>query len=994
MNCIELRLVIVGELMNNEDLLENIELIREKANNKKLVVFVGSGVSRNTKGMSSWYGIIDKMASSINYSRCTYCTYKHKKCKESCKFKREYSTDEFLKIPQYLFNKNKKKYWEILNECIAKSVDAPLSSTIFEINPAHIITTNYDDLLESSSHVYRKQYDVIIEDKDLLSADKCKYIIKMHGDLKCPQTVVLKEQDYLDYSQNHILVELFIKSLLTNHTFLFLGYSLNDYNIKLIISWLNYMRSENKVFDKNHRVGYIVFNKPINKTQLLYFEKNNIGVIIINNIPMVSNIPESISEEMGKQLFSFLQIVSDSSLDTLLFAEASLNKTIAFIKHHSFITYKSLLKLLQIKKYDFSNGNIKLFEDSDYYRIEKCLNSEGEKSKELRRLLLNAGIESIENVSKSNWRNPKKIICGIFESSELFNNDFYKLYIENNFDILLNLLDKTEGHILEKCFYYSIIKGYEFSFSELNKIDLNTLDTDQQIATLHNIASLEALKTYSFSPTQVIRFIDNITSQNVKEVYSSYIVLYDGNPQEQLVENKSYTNITSTAGNGIINDLFRLKKVAITEYCFFFYNNLFFNGFSNLKSILKPYISAVLYLSSSKKTKKIDVLGSIENHSSSYNPTKLDFDMITKFITTKELFEIVKDHNINDISVPEDIKSHLINCFCNLTRSICETKNYGYRLSFINTISNLAIIINRINISEDLIVKVSESVSKLFSSEEFDYYFFSVAYQNWRECLNAFSELMRKLTITPNFNIIRYLLSSDNFFDYSVNVDFRSLRTITNAFINNNSDFQTEIKKIVDSENDFNRKIIILRLFYRNIVDEKIKKYYINFLSTNYSKLPSNALYDFVFSKWIQPSKDDLKSLFSDIIKMQHDREFEESKGIYLYPNYVDIKLEQIYLFYINEIIKDISPLSVISEKKPHLQFLLNPCSFNYSIVDFSDYMWLNFARIPKYLNKFIEHRNEILPRLKEHYELGIITNEEMKILFRYMVNDKELWLL
>ena len=51
-------------------------------------------------------------------------------------------------------------------------------------------------------------------------------------------SVVLKEQDYLDYSQKHVLIELFIKSLLTDHIVLFLGYSLNDYNIKLILSWL------------------------------------------------------------------------------------------------------------------------------------------------------------------------------------------------------------------------------------------------------------------------------------------------------------------------------------------------------------------------------------------------------------------------------------------------------------------------------------------------------------------------------------------------------------------------------------------------------------------------------------------------------------------------------------------------------------------------------------------------------------------------------------
>ena len=39
------------------------------------------------------------------------------------------------------------------------------------------------------------------------------YIIKMHGDIDDIENIVLKEDDYLNYSQNHIIIETFIKSL-------------------------------------------------------------------------------------------------------------------------------------------------------------------------------------------------------------------------------------------------------------------------------------------------------------------------------------------------------------------------------------------------------------------------------------------------------------------------------------------------------------------------------------------------------------------------------------------------------------------------------------------------------------------------------------------------------------------------------------------------------------------------------------------------------------
>ena len=97
-------------------------------------------------------------------------------------------------------------------------------------------------LLEDSANLNAQLYTVVSQDSDLLSKSNERYIIKMHGDLKVPNSIVLKESDYLDYEQKHTLISTFIRSLLVNHTFVFLGYSLNDYNLNLIIGWINYFR--------------------------------------------------------------------------------------------------------------------------------------------------------------------------------------------------------------------------------------------------------------------------------------------------------------------------------------------------------------------------------------------------------------------------------------------------------------------------------------------------------------------------------------------------------------------------------------------------------------------------------------------------------------------------------------------------------------------------------------------------------------------------------
>ena len=418
--------------MSNNELLNYISMFREKAEQGKLVIFVGAGVSCNVDGMPSWNTLIQNMAKAINYSRCSSCRHKAEKCESTCFLKDDFSTDEFLKIPQYVFNKNQELYDRVLAESIsAVTADAPLSSAILDINPAHIITTNYDQLLESSKNIFCEQYQVIVHDKDLLNADKGKYIIKMHGDISEPSSIVLKEQDYLDYSQKHVLIELFIKSLLTDHIVLFLGYSLNDYNIKLILSWLNYMRSQNGALDENRRVGYLILDQEVvDDIQLSYFSNNNIGVINIRSMPLIEEIPVDLSNEIGKRLYSFLRVIANPALEENL---SSIGNIVKFMSQFSFVSYDQILKLLYVKTYEVTNWQLRLFSKSDYVRLTTFMKSEDEGANNLKQLFLNAGIVSIYCF---NERKTMRFHIGELSDNTLLQSEIFNLYILNKYDRL------------------------------------------------------------------------------------------------------------------------------------------------------------------------------------------------------------------------------------------------------------------------------------------------------------------------------------------------------------------------------------------------------------------------------------------------------------------------------------------------------------------------------------------------------------------------------
>lgn len=668
--------------MGNDELLNYISMFREKAEQGKLVIFVGAGVSCNVDGMPSWNALIQNMAKAIDYSRCDTCRHRLESCENTCLLKDDFSTDELLKVPQHVFNKDQELYYRILNESIpAVTADAPLSSAIFDINPAHIITTNYDQLLESSKNIFCEQYQVIVYDKDLLNADKGKYIIKMHGDLSDASSIVLKEQDYLDYSQKHVLIELFIKSLLTDHIVLFLGYSLNDYNIKLILSWLNYMRSQNGAFDVDRRVGYLILDQEIvDDTQLSYFSSNNIEVININSMPLIQEIPADLSNEIGKRLYSFLRVIANPALEENL---STIENAVKFMSRFSFVSYEQILKLLYVKRYEVTDRKLRLFSENDYARLIAFMESGDEGATDLRQLFLNAGIVSIQCIHE---HKVMRFRIGELSDNALLKSEIFNLYILNKYD---------------------------------------------------------------------------------------------------------------------------------------------------------------------------------------------------------------------------EIKA-----------------------------------------------------------------------------------LLSLLAFPHNFEFVHQIVGGEKFFEYAVNVHFNSLRHLIEQFISKDEATTDKIQAIIDTTEDFHKKVILLRLFYQQITGDTVQQKYKYILSDNFAQLPIEAIYDFIFSGWLTPDQNSIKEFLNGVIELSR----KEVTGVHSYPDPVESRLECVYLLYINDMISDISALKELSKGRPHLQFLLDSESFDYSQVDFSNYMWENFARHEKYMSCFIAHKDAIIPIIQNRIKSEEASETEKRILYGFLLSGNEIW--
>ena len=155
------------------DWIDSLNSIRNAQQNNQLVIFVGAGVSINSK-MPSWEGLIRQIAERISYNKCDYC-----KKAESCPIKNtsascDFTQEEYLRIPEYFYNydtsEDHKEYYNFIRRSLeSKNKPNAIDDEIVRILPHHIITTNYDHLLEESTEDNSALFSVVCKDKDLLS---------------------------------------------------------------------------------------------------------------------------------------------------------------------------------------------------------------------------------------------------------------------------------------------------------------------------------------------------------------------------------------------------------------------------------------------------------------------------------------------------------------------------------------------------------------------------------------------------------------------------------------------------------------------------------------------------------------------------------------------------------------------------------------------------------------------------------------------------------
>lgn len=130
---------------------------------------------------------------------------------------------------------------------------SPLLRALAELGFPLVITTNYDQLFEEALtavgrrprvSVYTPRLEKTKTFRDPSPQDPVVY--KIHGDIQDAESIVITDENYIDFLMRmndkdpYAPVPMSLKSRLSEWTTLFIGYSLLDYNLRLLFKTLRW----------------------------------------------------------------------------------------------------------------------------------------------------------------------------------------------------------------------------------------------------------------------------------------------------------------------------------------------------------------------------------------------------------------------------------------------------------------------------------------------------------------------------------------------------------------------------------------------------------------------------------------------------------------------------------------------------------------------------------------------------------------------------------
>lgn len=202
-----------------------IDDLAHAVHERRAILFAGAGLSISI-GLPSWRELIGHMAAELDLpedlvsdSASTYS-----------------ALAEYYRIRQGSIGPLRSwmdRSWRIPEERIR---DSCLHRLVLDLDFPIIYTTNYDRSVEAAYEAAGRPYVKIANGRDIARArEGVPQIVKFHGDFDDDQSLVITETDYFNRLGFDTPLDIKFRSDALGKTVLFVGYSMGDLNIRLLL---------------------------------------------------------------------------------------------------------------------------------------------------------------------------------------------------------------------------------------------------------------------------------------------------------------------------------------------------------------------------------------------------------------------------------------------------------------------------------------------------------------------------------------------------------------------------------------------------------------------------------------------------------------------------------------------------------------------------------------------------------------------------------------
>lgn len=716
-----------------QDLYKDIKNIQEAINGNSIVVFVGAGVSANS-GVPTWGSLISDMAKELSINKSI-------------------KPNEYLKIAQYYYNKNQSEFLSKVEQKLHKNWKPnEISKYLFRnYNARHFITTNYDDILEQTASEQSIPCTIISKDIDIPKIGNNMAIIKMHGDFN--NQIVLKENDYLEYSQNFKLIETFVKSIFATSTVLFVGFSADDPNVNQIYSWVN------KILEENKREAYLLqIDKRTKEYELQreYFDRKGIKIInyydLVNEMKALEYTDEAkesinnLTHTKGKQLFKLLYFIKNFTPEYLENYYLRFSPT----QYLNCLTNENIVKILGQSSWSCNYGKLYSHDNKLFNKFLNKLKIGDKYSDELKKLLSKMGIKELLSYKwvKENLKENDKLLLAPtkepnFKTFELINSLNYieaKKYLEklnkkySNNDYIDKRIQTV--NVFEKPYLMWKLEDFEGAYSLLKQITYKAKEKHLNIIFL--IASFNK-KLVGWDYYYQIKYEDNQKNefylkeleQELKSIDVRKLMDWFLTPYEKIViESKLNFEYIKELDFKTLenNDKEQTTNPWLTGlYYTYTVNYIFMERYQDFKKLCKRMVkSTMASVSRQTNTKQIKLFPCEEQITFS----SIEIILMIINLEPNDLRELISDYKIENLILDNkrkaNIKKELLNSYHNWINSIialdlCEDLYKGTK--HFNYLYNFFIIFSLIDLTKKETSKVISSYIGLL--EIYDYFNYS-----------------------------------------------------------------------------------------------------------------------------------------------------------------------------------------------------------------------------------------------------------------------------